>query len=346
MRVFHFNPFSGFIRLLGIAVFLAAVHAGGAVAAQDKGGQELRIENVSRNYLRSFARRMGVGCNPNLTKKQKTGFDSDEKRALYYLFLVKHCGRAESQKNADFSRGKAFYKMEKMEKAADYISRAVEAGYDNPLAHLYMGKVLIKREQYDRAFESLEKAVKHADADEELKNAANKALLLAKAGKEAQEDSKDIPKAPKSEITETASKIILVPYDKKKAKKKLSEYDGKMVILHFWASWCLPCIKEFPELLDFYEEYRGQGVQLITLSLDYKHSAVKKFMKKYASGSDIPVYYDQGGRLLQKLTSYIGLPTTILFDGYGKAVKVHTGVTDWKGRELADFVENTLVAKK
>lgn len=48
----------------------------------------------------------------------------------------------------------------------------------------------------------------------------------------------------------------------------LDRLRGRVVVVHFWATWCPPCIKEMPELEAFYEKYRDRGVEVIALSED------------------------------------------------------------------------------
>lgn len=48
----------------------------------------------------------------------------------------------------------------------------------------------------------------------------------------------------------------------------LDRLRGKPVVVHFWATWCAPCIKEMPELEAFYEKYRDRGVEVLALSED------------------------------------------------------------------------------
>lgn len=48
----------------------------------------------------------------------------------------------------------------------------------------------------------------------------------------------------------------------------LEELRGKIVLIDFWATWCPPCVLEIPELNAFYEEHRGDGVELLSISID------------------------------------------------------------------------------
>jgi len=49
---------------------------------------------------------------------------------------------------------------------------------------------------------------------------------------------------------------------------RLDDYTGKVVVLHFWASWCAPCRKEMPTLETYYEKHRAQGLEILAVSMD------------------------------------------------------------------------------
>ncbi len=49
---------------------------------------------------------------------------------------------------------------------------------------------------------------------------------------------------------------------------RLANYAGKVVILHYWASWCAPCRKEMPALETYYEKHRAQGLEILAVSMD------------------------------------------------------------------------------
>ena len=308
-----------------------------------------RMEDESGSYLESFARHMELDCGHELSQEQKDKFDDEQKRALYYLYLAKYCGQKENIKLVDYYRGQAFYKQGKTAKAVHYLSLAIENGLDNPNVFYFLGKSHFKLKKYDKAIQCFQKAVAHKSAGDAIKNLARKDIVLAKASKEAETSLKKSTQTFKKVYDiQTTKEIELVSFkanSRTQGKAKLSEYDNKLLVLHFWATWCVPCRKEFKDLLSFHKKYEKNGLSLVTMSLDYDFSVVEKFLNEQKIPRDIPVFYDQGGRLLQQLTSSVLLPTTIFFDETGKAAWVKAGIIDWEDPELTALVQNTLQPK-
>ncbi|MBI3171988.1 MAG: TlpA family protein disulfide reductase [Hydrocarboniphaga effusa] len=64
------------------------------------------------------------------------------------------------------------------------------------------------------------------------------------------------------------------------APHKLSEWNGKLLLLNFWATWCTPCLKEIPQLIEAQKTHAARGLQVVGLALD-KPEAVRQFRDRF-----------------------------------------------------------------
>lgn len=63
--------------------------------------------------------------------------------------------------------------------------------------------------------------------------------------------------------------------------QKLSQWDGKLVLLNFWATWCAPCLKEIPLLVEAQRQYGPRGLQIVGLAMD-QVEPVRRFQERLA----------------------------------------------------------------
>lgn len=102
----------------------------------------------------------------------------------------------------------------------------------------------------------------------------------------------------------------------------LADFVGKTdyLLIDFWASWCGPCIRSFPELTDFYAKNKGAKFDIVGVSLDREKQdwleAIKKYNLTWNHISDIK-YWDSEGAKLYAVNS---IPATVLIDKSGKIV--------------------------
>ncbi len=125
--------------------------------------------------------------------------------------------------------------------------------------------------------------------------------------------------------------------DSNKNNHNLNDLKGKVVLVNFWATWCIPCVKEMPALAALAKSFEGKDVVVLPLSIDYKgEEAVKEF---YASQGirGLPVYIDEKGRGF-KTFGLQALPTTIVINKDGLEVARILGEIDWTGDEVRQYL--------
>jgi thiol:disulfide interchange protein DsbD len=99
---------------------------------------------------------------------------------------------------------------------------------------------------------------------------------------------------------------------------------GKVVVVNFWATYCVPCIREIPSFNKLHKDFAAQGVAVLGISMDEEGaSRVQPFLKKHPM--DYPV--GLGGEALNQQYKLDELPVTLVFDRGGKQVKRFEGFT-------------------
>lgn len=101
-------------------------------------------------------------------------------------------------------------------------------------------------------------------------------------------------------------------------KIKLSSYRGKVVLLDFWASWCNPCIKGFPELEEVYKKFKNDKFEIIGFSIDKDKAAWEKSLAKYHLPWPQVVELNGAQTGAPKDYGILFIPATYLIDKDGK----------------------------
>ena len=99
--------------------------------------------------------------------------------------------------------------------------------------------------------------------------------------------------------------------------RSASEWDGKVVLLNFWATWCAPCRKEIPSLIQAQKRYGDQGLQILGLAVD-ELETVRKYAEQFNINYPLLVDAINVVKLQDKLEGGAGLPVSILIDRDGK----------------------------
>lgn len=118
---------------------------------------------------------------------------------------------------------------------------------------------------------------------------------------------------------------------------RLSDLRGKIVLINFWATSCGICLKERPDLIQTYQQYRKRGFEVIAVAMQYdKPDNIKAYVSKH----DLPfhVVHDKDGSLARKFDRVSGTPTTFIIDRSGRRISKTVGIIDFG--KLRAFLES------
>ena len=107
--------------------------------------------------------------------------------------------------------------------------------------------------------------------------------------------------------------------------RSLSEWDGKPLVINFWATWCAPCRREIPMLNALAAEEAAAGIEVIGIAIDFRED-VLKYLEKMPIDYTVLIGEQDGMAAAQAFgMESIGLPFTAFTDRQGRIVTIHVG---------------------
>ncbi|MCF6215335.1 MAG: TlpA family protein disulfide reductase [Emcibacter sp.] len=138
---------------------------------------------------------------------------------------------------------------------------------------------------------------------------------------------------PITEITDEAGKIMT-----------LNDLKGQNLLINFWATWCVPCREEMPEL-DALQAARGNDdFKVIAISVDRGGLESSRAFLDEIGVQHLDLYYDEKGTLARKMKT-IGYPTTILITKAGKQFGILTGPAHWNSAKAHALIDRLITDK-
>ena len=126
-----------------------------------------------------------------------------------------------------------------------------------------------------------------------------------------------------------SSAPVLYSIDEKGFDALRAESKGRVLVLNFWATWCKPCIEEFPELLKLQRTYRSQGLDVIFVSIDddakVKQKVVAFLTKMKVTGRTYIKHTDDDEQFINAVhPKWSGaVPATLVYDANGRFVEMN-----------------------
>lgn len=106
-------------------------------------------------------------------------------------------------------------------------------------------------------------------------------------------------------------------------KNKIENREGKILFVNFWATWCVPCIEEFPDLVKIYDEYKNSDFEFLSVSVDLPsdiESKVKPFLAEQSAHFPVVVVEEKrSDRVIDLINpEWNGaVPITVIYDEHG-----------------------------
>src|ERR1700730_4833851 len=127
----------------------------------------------------------------------------------------------------------------------------------------------------------------------------------------------------------------------------LADYNGKVVLVNFWATWCDPCREEIPWLIDMQQKYGTKGFTVLGIAMDEEgKSVVAPYVSKEhfdVNSQKLTMNYPiviGNDEIADKFGGLLGYPTSVLISRDGKQVKRITGIISYE--EMSHAIESLL----
>ena len=122
---------------------------------------------------------------------------------------------------------------------------------------------------------------------------------------------------------------------------RLADFEGRVVLLNFWATWCAPCVREMPSLDRLQAALGDRGLSVVAVSIDRGGvEAIRSFAKRLGLAR-LGLYHDPKGVLIRAFR-VTGLPASFVIDRNGAIVGAYAGPAEWDGPEARALIEHYL----
>ena len=123
--------------------------------------------------------------------------------------------------------------------------------------------------------------------------------------------------------------------------KKLSDWQGKTVLVNLWATWCVPCRREMPALQGLQEKLGGPNFEVVAINIDTRDPEKPRTFLQEANLTRLGYFNDQKAKVFQDLKSIgraLGMPTSVLVDPKGCEIATIAGPAQWDSDDAIKLI--------
>ena len=149
---------------------------------------------------------------------------------------------------------------------------------------------------------------------------------------------RDASSKPAEEKPSATSRYATVSFLNDEGKSvRISDLEGKVVFVNFWATWCPPCKAEMPSIQVLKDKFKDND-QVVFLLVEIEGAKEKAHDFMQQGQMDLPLYYPES----QIPEEWLGgaIPTTVILDKTGKMATRHEGMADYSSSEVIEFINS------
>ena len=124
-------------------------------------------------------------------------------------------------------------------------------------------------------------------------------------------------------------------YDTDNTVHRISDYRGRVVLINFWATWCVPCRKEIPSLKHAWDIFKKENIQLLGIATKDTPDEVIHFLKE--NNIEFPIPLDEDGTVADNWGVAV-VPTAFVIDTNGNIAMRIVGGDEWNNSKLIESI--------
>ena len=140
-----------------------------------------------------------------------------------------------------------------------------------------------------------------------------------------------------NEIPKPISAVIFEDFSGKEI--NLKNYNGKLIILNFWATWCQPCKKEMPSLDKLYQDINFKNLQVFAVNMEQPNTLKTKKFFDDLNINNLKIYFDPKLNFVKEF-KLRGVPTTVLVNKKGEEFARIIGEVDFEEKKFLKWLLN------